>query len=77
MAFVDVPFAKHIKERVKNILVGTVGLITDPVQANDILERGDADVVLMARQVLRDVDFPLRAAQELGCAVSPMVQYER
>jgi 2,4-dienoyl-CoA reductase-like NADH-dependent reductase (Old Yellow Enzyme family) len=72
-----VPFAEHLKKNVKNILVGSVGLITDPHQANDILESDQADVVLMARQVLRDIDFPLRAALELGVAVSPAVQYER
>ncbi len=73
----EVPFAEHIKKRVSNILVGTVGIITDPIQANDIIENDQADVVLLARQVLRDIDFPLRAAQELACAVAPAVQYER
>ena len=54
-----------------------MGLITDPAQANDIIENGEADIVLFAREVLRHIDFPLDAAQTLGAAVSPMVQYER
>jgi 2,4-dienoyl-CoA reductase-like NADH-dependent reductase (Old Yellow Enzyme family) len=74
---VEVPFAKHIKEHVPNILVGTVGIITDAHQAEDILIRNEADVVFCARQVLRDIDWPLEAAQELGAAVAPAVQYER
>lgn len=73
----EVPFAAHIKKNVPNVLVGAVGLITDPVQANDIIENGEADVVFFAREVLRHIDFPLEAAQTLGAAVSPMVQYER
>jgi 2,4-dienoyl-CoA reductase-like NADH-dependent reductase (Old Yellow Enzyme family) len=72
----EVQFARHLKENVKNILVGTVGLITESKQANDLLEDGAADVVLMAREVLRDIDFPLRAARELGAAVYPLAQYE-
>lgn len=59
------------------LLVGAVGLITDPHQANEIIENGEADVVLFARQVLRDIDFPLEAAQTLGAAVAPAAQYER
>ena len=73
----ELPFATHIKKHIKNIIVGTVGLITDATQANDIIEDGKADVVFMAREVLRNIDFPLRAAEELGCAVAPAVQYER
>jgi hypothetical protein len=56
-------------------LVGAVGIITEPEQANDIIENGQADLTLFAREILRDVDFPLRAAQELGVAVNPSLQY--
>ncbi|WVQ67672.1 uncharacterized protein L199_005876 [Kwoniella botswanensis] len=73
----QLPFAEHIKQNVSNILVGAVGIITEPAQANDIIEEGKADVVFLAREVLRDIDFPLKAALELGAAVSPAVQYER
>ncbi|WWC94179.1 hypothetical protein V866_001018 [Kwoniella sp. B9012] len=73
----QLPFAEHIKQNVSNILVGAVGIITESAQANDIIEEGKADVVFLAREVLRDIDFPLKAALELGAAVSPAVQYER
>lgn len=73
----ELPFAEHIKKHVKNTLIGTVGIITEPKQANDIIEQGRADVVMCARQVLRNVDFPLDCALELGAAVAPAVQYER
>jgi len=57
--------------------VGAVGLITTPKQANKILVEGKADIVLLAREFLRDPHFVLRAADELGVAVRPAVQYER
>lgn len=71
----QVQFAEHIKKNVPNLPIGAVGIITEPEQANDIIESGKADVTLFARQVLRDVDFPLRAAMELGVAVNPSLQY--
>lgn len=71
------PFAAHIKKHVPNLLIGAVGIITEPHEANEILEDGEADVIFMARQVLRDIDFPLQAAQDLGVAVAPAAQYER
>jgi 2,4-dienoyl-CoA reductase-like NADH-dependent reductase (Old Yellow Enzyme family) len=52
-------------------------MITTPQQANDILAEGKADVVLLAREFLRDPHFVLRAASELGVGVKPAVQYER
>lgn len=72
----ELPFAAHVKKNTKNILVGAVGLITEPKQANDIIENGEADVVFFAREILRHIDFPLEAAQDLGAAVSPAQQYE-
>lgn len=54
-----------------------MGIITDAEQANDILEQGKADVILIGRQLLRNLDWPLDAAVELGVAVAPAVQYER
>jgi 2,4-dienoyl-CoA reductase-like NADH-dependent reductase (Old Yellow Enzyme family) len=59
------------------IYVGAVGLITSPKEANDILVEGKADVVSLAREFLRDPHFVMRAADELGVAVKPAVQYER
>ena len=57
--------------------MGAVGLITTPKQANDVLVEDKADIVLLAREFLRDPHFVLRAADELGVAVRPAVQYER
>jgi 2,4-dienoyl-CoA reductase-like NADH-dependent reductase (Old Yellow Enzyme family) len=57
--------------------VSAVGQITDAKQAEEIVASGQVDVVMMARQLLRDPYFPLRAAHELGVAVSWPSQYER
>jgi 2,4-dienoyl-CoA reductase-like NADH-dependent reductase (Old Yellow Enzyme family) len=61
----QMPFAKAIKEQV-NVAVGTVGLITTSQHAQEALDGSVADVVLMARQFLREPYFALRAAEELG-----------
>jgi len=60
-----------------DILTGTVGAITDPVQADHILRTGQADIVLLAREMLREPYWPLRAARELGHAASWPAQYLR
>ncbi|CUA70953.1 Putative NADPH dehydrogenase C23G7,10c [Rhizoctonia solani] len=73
----QVPFAKQIKESFPSLPVGSVGLITNPRQSEEILASGSADVLLYARELLRHADFPLFAAQELGVAVKPADQYER
>jgi len=54
-----------------------VGLITDPAQAEGILERGEADLVLLGRELLRDPRWPLRAARELGASVPWPASYAR
>ncbi len=72
----QVPFAKDIKENA-GIAVGAVGLITESQQAEDILQKGEADAILMARESLRDPYFPFRAARELGESVDVPVQYGR
>ncbi|WP_166133639.1 NADH:flavin oxidoreductase/NADH oxidase [Nocardioides ochotonae] len=61
----QVPFARSIRAAAQ-IATGAVGLITDAKQAEDILADGSADVVLLARELLRDPHWPLRAARELG-----------
>ena len=71
------PFAEAIKKAHPDISVGAVGLITTAKQANLILVEGKADIVSLAREFLRDPHFVLRAADELGVAVRPAVQYER
>ncbi len=71
----QVPFAEAL--RGTGILTGAVGLLTTALQVNDIIEGGQADLVFLARQLLRDPYFPLRAAHELGHQVKWPVQYER
>jgi len=71
----QVEFAEAIRKT--GILTGAVGLITTPTQANEIIQTGEADMVIMAREMLRDPYFPLRAAHELGQDVQWPAQYER
>ena len=56
---------------------GAVGLIRSPEQAEHILRTGQADAVILARQLLRDPYWPLTAAKVLGVQVPWPVQYER
>lgn len=70
------PFATAIREQV-GIATGAVGLITEPFQAEQIIATGLADVVILARQLLRDPYWPLHAAHSLGVDVHWPVQYER
>jgi 2,4-dienoyl-CoA reductase-like NADH-dependent reductase (Old Yellow Enzyme family) len=72
----QVPFAQAIRERV-GVPTGAVGLITDATQAEDVLATGAADAVLLARQLLREPYFPLRAAHELDADVPWPAQYSR
>ena len=72
----QVLFADQIK-RETGLPTGAVGLITTPEQAEAILTNGQADLVLLAREFLRDPYFPLHAARELGEHVTWPVQYER
>ena len=70
------PFAQQIREKAE-ILTGAVGMITSPVQAEQIIATGEADAILIAREFLRDPYWPLRAAEELGQSISWPVQYLR
>ena len=72
----QVPFADRIR-REAGILTGAVGLITDASQADGIVRAGQADAVLIARELLRDPYFPLRAAGELGQEIAWPAQYLR
>jgi 2,4-dienoyl-CoA reductase-like NADH-dependent reductase (Old Yellow Enzyme family) len=72
----QVPFAEQIKKEAC-ILTGAVGLITEAQQAEDILLNGQADVIILARQMLRDPYFPLHAAKQLNANIQWPVQYER
>lgn len=72
----QVPFARRIRDEV-GIATGAVGLITTPAQAERIVAEGDADIVLLARELLRDPYFPRRAARELGVEIETPDQYLR
>jgi 2,4-dienoyl-CoA reductase-like NADH-dependent reductase (Old Yellow Enzyme family) len=72
----QVPFAERIR-RDSGIKTAAVGLITEPRQAETILEQEQADLIVMARQLLRDPYWPLHAAKALGDPVQPPVQYQR
>jgi 2,4-dienoyl-CoA reductase-like NADH-dependent reductase (Old Yellow Enzyme family) len=70
------PFAERIR-RESGAMTGALGMITSAVQAEHILATGQADAVVIAREMLRDPYWPLRAARELGQAISWPVQYLR
>ncbi|HEX5387329.1 MAG TPA: NADH:flavin oxidoreductase/NADH oxidase [Gemmatimonadales bacterium] len=72
----QIEFAERIRREV-GICTGAVGLITDAAQANGVIARGAADLVLLARQLLRDPYWPLRAARALGVAIEWPAQYRR
>ena len=72
----QVQFVERIKQET-GLLTGAVGLITTPAEAEAILANGQADVVLLAREFLREPYFPLFAAQDLGVDMAWPVQYER
>jgi 2,4-dienoyl-CoA reductase-like NADH-dependent reductase (Old Yellow Enzyme family) len=72
----QVPFAAAIRERA-GVATGAVGLITEPAQAEEVVASGKADLVLLARALLRDPYWPLHAAGALGGDVAWPVQYLR
>jgi 2,4-dienoyl-CoA reductase-like NADH-dependent reductase (Old Yellow Enzyme family) len=72
----QVEFAERIR-RDADISTGAVGLITEPHQAEEIVASGKADVVVLARQLLRDPYWPLRAAKVLGVQIAWPSQYQR
>ena len=72
----QVLFAEKIKKE-SGMLTGAVGLITTAKEAEQILINRQADIIIMARQLLRDPYFPLHAAKELGVDVPWPAQYER
>jgi len=72
----QVPFAARIG-REAGIATAAVGMITEPAQADAIIQNGEADLVLVARGFLSDPYWPLRAAKALGGSVDTPVQYLR
>ncbi len=59
------------------IPTAAIGLITSASQAEHVLRSGQADMVFLARELLRDPYWPLAAARELGAKVTPPPQYDR
>lgn len=75
----QVPFARAVRQGA-GLPTGAVGLLTEPVQVEQVLAHGDADAVFLARALLRDAYWPQRAAQvlrERGAPPLPPVQYQR
>jgi 2,4-dienoyl-CoA reductase-like NADH-dependent reductase (Old Yellow Enzyme family) len=72
----QVPFAARIRAEA-GIATGAVGLITEPEQAEQILVEGSADIVLLARELLRNPRWPLHAAQVLGSETTWPASYTR
>jgi len=72
----QVPFSEKIKKET-GILTAAVGLITTAEESEEILSENKADLVVMARELLREPYFPLHAAKTLGAEVEWPVQYER
>lgn len=69
-------FAARVKQETA-ARSAAVGLITSPQQADTIVRTGQADLVLLARALLRDPHWPLRAAHELRQKIAWPQQYER
>lgn len=72
----QVPFSEKIKHGA-DIPTGAVGLITTGIQAEEILQNDRADLIFIARELLRDPYFPRAAAKELGVTIEPPKQYDR
>ena len=70
------PFAERIR-REAAIATGAVGMITEPADAEAIVAGGRADLIVMARELLRDPYWPLYAARALGAEAPWPVQYQR
>lgn len=64
----QVEFAAEIRKQA-GIATAAVGMITEPKQAEEILQKGEADAILLAREFLREPYFPFRAARELGAEI--------
>jgi 2,4-dienoyl-CoA reductase-like NADH-dependent reductase (Old Yellow Enzyme family) len=72
----QVPFSEKVRKE-SGILTCAVGLLTDPHQVETILQQGQADIIAIAREFLRNASWPLDAARELGVDVEWTPQHER
>ena len=72
----QIPFSEEIRKKI-NILTAGVGLITSPEQAEDIIRTGQADLVILAREMLRNPYWPLYTAEKLKADIEWPKQYLR
>jgi 2,4-dienoyl-CoA reductase-like NADH-dependent reductase (Old Yellow Enzyme family) len=72
----QVPFSESIRKQAE-IPTTALGMIIDPLQAETILSTEQADLVVLARELLRDPYWPRRAAQQMNFKLTPPVQYQR
>jgi 2,4-dienoyl-CoA reductase-like NADH-dependent reductase (Old Yellow Enzyme family) len=72
----QVPLAERVRRK-SGLLTAAVGLVTEPAQADEIVRLGQADLVMLGRELLRDPYWPIRAARELGWTLPPPPQYAR
>ena len=72
----QIPFSEEIRKKV-DILTAGVGLITSPEQAENIIRTGQADLVVLAREMLRNPYWPLYAAEKLKTDIRWPDQYKR
>jgi len=70
----QVPLARKIRDEA-GVMTGAVGLITEARHANEIVTGGDADLVLLARELLREPYWALKAQQELGAEAPWPISY--
>jgi 2,4-dienoyl-CoA reductase-like NADH-dependent reductase (Old Yellow Enzyme family) len=70
----QVPFARQIRHEAR-IMTGAVGLITEAAQANEIITSGDADLIFIARELLREPHWAIKAQAELGAEPIWPIQY--
>lgn len=70
----QVPFARRIRSEA-GMMTGAVGMITEAAHANEIVTGGDADLVLLARELLREPYWALKAQQELGAEPAWPISY--
>jgi 2,4-dienoyl-CoA reductase-like NADH-dependent reductase (Old Yellow Enzyme family) len=72
----QIPFSEEIKNKV-GIATGAVGLITKAMQAEEILQKNQADLIFFARESLRNPNLAITFAQDLGEDITWPKQYER
>ncbi len=72
----QVPISEAVRHKA-NIATASVGMITSPQHADEIIRNGRADLVLLGREFLRDAYWPLHAAKNLGVDFNPPPQYLR